>query len=72
MYLLSIFTDIQAVPAHVHARYEAERMSLPGVPKLNGIVPAGAYQLVRGFGIETRAENSGFMAVHDIRRVAED
>jgi len=44
-------------------------MSLSGIPELDGVVPASAYQLVRGFGVEASAEDSGFMTIHDIRRV---
>lgn len=53
----------------MYTRYKPKGMSLSGIPELDGVVPAGAYQLVRGFGVEAGAEDSGFMTIHDIRRV---
>lgn len=54
----------------MYTRYIPEGMSLSGVPELNGVVPAAAYQLVRGPRVEASAEDPGFVAVHHIRRIA--
>lgn len=54
----------------MHTRYVPERMSLSGVPELNGVVPTAAYQLVLGFRVEAGAEHPGFVAIHHIRRNA--
>jgi len=53
----------------MYTRYEPKGMSLSGIPELDGVVPASAYQLIRWFGIEAGAEDSGFVTIHDIRRV---
>lgn len=53
----------------MYTRYEPNGMGLSDIPKLDGVIPAGAYQLVRGFGSETGAEDSGFMTIHDIWHV---
>lgn len=52
----------------MYTRYEPEGMSLSGIPKLDGVVPASAYQLVRGSGIEAGAEDLGFVTIHYNRR----
>lgn len=54
----------------MYAWYKSKGMSLSGVPELNSVIPAGAYYLVRGFGMEAGTEDSGFMAIHDIRWIA--
>lgn len=54
----------------MHTRYEPERVSLPGVPELDSIIPTAAYQLVRGPRVEASAEDSGLVAVHHVRRIA--
>lgn len=43
MYLFSIFVNIQPISAHMHTWYVPKGMSLPSIPELNGVVPAGAY-----------------------------
>lgn len=52
----------------MYTRYEPKRMSLSGIPKLDGVVPASAYQLMRGFGVEAGTEDLGFMTIHYIRQ----
>lgn len=67
VYLFPVPADVKRVAAYVHARYSPKSVRLPSVPKLNGIVPAAADQLVCRFRVETRAEHSRFMAVHDFQ-----
>lgn len=66
-YLSAIPADVEPVAAHVHTRYTPERVRLPGVPELNGVVPAAADQLVCRFRVETRAEHSRLMTVHNFQ-----
>lgn len=69
-YLSSIPADVEAIAAHVNARYSPERVRLPGVPELNGIVPTGADQFVGRFRVEAGAEHSRFVTVHNFQWIA--
>lgn len=53
----------------MYSGYKPKRMSLSGIPELDGVVPTSAYKLVRGFRMEASTEDSGFMTIHDIRRI---
>lgn len=53
----------------MYTGYKSKRMSLSDIPELDGVIPASAYDLIRRFGVEAGAKDSGFMTIHDVRRV---